>query len=233
MRINKTNSLTKNPTDMITDTENSLSFWQQQLENWLEQHHTETDGAHDIAHFRRVWKTAHALNQAEGSQGDELVLLAAAYLHDIISLPKNHPERHLSSRLAAKEAAVILLELGFPKEKINAVGHAIEAHSFSANLPTETWEAKLLQDADRMEALGAIGLARVFYTSGRMEREMFDPYDPLAKHRQLDDMQFALDHFFVKLYKVADTMQTTAGKTMAEQRRKYLEAYVTQLLTEL
>ena len=119
------------------------------------------------------------------------------------------------------------------QEKINAVGHAIEAHSFSANLPTETWEAKLLQDADRMEALGAIGLARVFYTSGRMEREMFDSYDPLAKHRQLDDMQFALDHFFVKLYKVADTMQTAAGRKMAEQRRKYLEEYVTQLLTEL
>ena len=218
---------------MIADTKNLLSFWQQQLENWLEQHHTETDGAHDIAHFRRVWKTARTLNQDEGAQGDDLVLLAAAYLHDIISLPKNHPDRHLSSRLAAKEAAVILLELDFPQEKIPAVAHAIEAHSFSANLPAETWEAKLLQDADRMEALGAIGLARVFYTSGRMEREMFDPYDPLAKHRQLDDMQFALDHFFVKLYKVADTMQTAAGRKMAEQRRKYLEEYVTQLLTEL
>ena len=210
-----------------------LNHWQQQLENWLEQHHTETDGAHDIAHFRRVWKTARALNQAEGAQGDELVLLAAAYLHDIVSLPKNHPERHLSSRLAAKEAVVILLELGFPAEKINAVGHAIEVHSFSANLPAKTLEAKLLQDADRMEALGAIGLARVFYTSGRMEREMFDPYDPLARHRQLDDMQFALDHFFVKLYKVADSMQTNAGREMAKQRRKYLERYVKQLISEL
>lgn len=210
-----------------------LNYWQEQLENWLEQHHTETDGAHDIAHFRRVWKTARTLNQAEGTQGDELVLLAAAYLHDIVSLPKNHPDRHLSSRLAAKEAAIILLELGFPAAKINAVGHAIEAHSFSANLPAETLEARLLQDADRMEALGAIGLARVFYTSGRMEREMFDPYDPLAKHRPLDDMQYALDHFFVKLYKVADSMQTGAGREMAKQRRKYLEGYVKQLLKEL
>ena len=125
------------------------------------------------------------------------------------------------------------MELGFPTDKINTVCHAIEAHSFSANLPANTLEAKLLQDADRMEALGAIGLARVFYTSGRMEREMFDPYDPLAKHRQLNDMQFALDHFFVKLYKVADSMQTTAGLEMAKQRRKYLEGYVKQLLQEL
>ncbi len=207
--------------------------WQAELERWLEQHHAADDGAHDIAHFRRVWKTAQQLNQAEGGAGDELILLAAAYLHDIVSLPKNHPERHLSSRLAAREAAVILLELEFPPEKIPAVCHAIEAHSFSANLPAHTQEARLLQDADRMEALGAIGLARVFYTSGRMQRAMFDPYDPLARHRQLDDQAYALDHFFVKLYKVADSMQTQAGRQMAQARRQLLERYVEDLLQEL
>ena len=207
--------------------------WQAELERWLEQHHAADDGAHDIAHFRRVWKTAQQLNQAEGATADELILLAAAYLHDIVSLPKNHPERHLSSRLAAREAAVILLELEFPPEKIPAVCHAIEAHSFSANLPAYTQEARLLQDADRMEALGAIGLARVFYTSGRMQRAMFDPYDPLARHRQLDDQAYALDHFFVKLYKVADSMQTQAGRQMAQARRQLLERYVEDLLQEL
>ena len=207
--------------------------WQAELERWLEQHHAADDGAHDIAHFRRVWKTAQQLNQAEGATADELILLAAAYLHDIVSLPKNHPERHLSSRLAAREAAVILLELEFPPEKIPAVCHAIEAHSFSVNLPAHTQEARLLQDADRMEALGAIGLARVFYTSGRMQRAMFDPYDPLARHRQLDDQAYALDHFFVKLYKVADSMQTQAGRQMAQARRQLLERYVEDLLQEL
>ena len=138
-----------------------------------------------------------------------------------------------SSRLAAKEAALILLALNFPTDEIDSVCHAIEAHSFSANIEAKTIEAKILQDADRMEALGAIGLARVFYTSGRMEREMFDPYDPLAEYRQLDDLQFALDHFFVKLYKVAETMQTEAGKQLAEQRKAFLQAYVEQLLMEL
>lgn len=218
---------------MIQQDSSQLAHWQSELERWLEQHHTETDGAHDIAHFRRVWKTARQLNQQEGGPANELVLLAAAYLHDIVSLPKNHPERHLSSRFAAKEAAVILLDLHFPMEIIDSVCHAIEAHSFSANLEAKTIEAKILQDADRMEALGAIGLARVFYTSGRMEREMFDPYDPLAEYRQLDDLQFALDHFFVKLYKVAESMQTKAGTQMAQQRRAFLEQYVSQLLTEL
>ncbi len=218
---------------MIQQDSAQLTDWQSELELWLEQHHTETDGAHDIAHFRRVWKTARQLNQQEGHPANELVLLAAAYLHDIVSLPKNHPDRHLSSRLAAKEAALILLELNFPTDEIDSVCHAIEAHSFSANIEAKTIEAKILQDADRMEALGAIGLARVFYTSGRMEREMFDPYDPLAEYRQLDDLQFALDHFFVKLYKVAETMQTEAGKQLAEQRKAFLQAYVEQLLMEL
>jgi uncharacterized protein len=211
----------------------TLSDWQYELESWLDQHHTIDDGAHDIAHFRRVWKTARQLNQAEGEQGNDLVLLAAAYLHDIISLPKDHPERHLSSRLAAREAESLLTELEFPSELIPSVCHAIEAHSFSAALSAETLEARLLQDADRMEALGAIGLARVFYTSGRMQRAMFDPVDPLAHHRPLDDLAFALDHFFVKLYKVADGMQTAAGKAMAERRRHVLERYVEDLLQEL
>ncbi len=211
----------------------TLTHWQNQLESWLDQHHTMDDGAHDIAHFRRVWKTAQQLNRAEGQQADELVLLAAAYLHDIISLPKDHPERHLSSRLAAREAIFILNELAFPEALIPATCHAIEAHSFSAALPAETLEAKLLQDADRMEALGAIGLARVFYTSGRMQRAMFDPFDPLARHRPLDDLAYALDHFFVKLYKVADSMQTKSGRAMALQRRHVLERYVEDLLQEL
>lgn len=211
----------------------TLTQWQEELERYLEQHHQADDGAHDIAHFRRVWRTARALNAAEGHRADERVLLAAAYLHDIISLPKNHPERHLSSRLAAREAERILAELDFPTSLLPAVSHAIEAHSFSANLPARSLEAKLIQDADRMEALGAIGLARVFYTSGRMGRDLFDPYDPLAERRPLDDLQYALDHFFVKLYKVADSMQTEAGRQLARQRRHYLEEYVEQLLGEL
>ena len=211
----------------------TVSQWQATLERWLEQHHSIDDGAHDIAHFRRVWKTAQQLNAAEGGTANELILVAAAYLHDIVSLPKNHPERHLSSRLAARQASVILSELHFPEELIPAVCHAIAAHSFSADLPATTQEAKLLQDADRMEALGAIGLARVFYTSGRMQRAMFDPVDPLAQYRPLDDIAFALDHFFVKLYRVADSMQTASGRQMAQDRRRILERYVEDLLQEI
>ncbi|HNX94893.1 MAG TPA: HD domain-containing protein [Holophaga sp.] len=212
---------------------NEVEHWQNALEAWMDAHHETEDGAHDIAHFRRVWRTAQALNAAEGHPADPLVLLAAAYLHDIVSLPKNHPERHASSRLAALKADRILRGLGFPLDRILSVRHAIEAHSFSANIPAQTIEARILQDADRMEALGAIGLARVFYTSGRMQRAMFHPEDPLAEHRPLDDIAFGLDHFFTKLYKVADSLQTEAGRSMARERRRVLERYVEDLLREL
>jgi len=207
--------------------------WPEQLETWLLDHHVCDDGAHDLSHFRRVWRTAQELNAEEGHRADTEVLVAAAYLHDIVALRKDHPQRHTSSRLAAAKAAEILAELHFPEAKISAVRHAIEAHSFSAKIAPETLEARIIQDADRMEALGAIGLARVFYTSGRMQRELFDPVDPLAKNRPLDDIRFGLDHFFVKLYTLVDTMQTQAGRHLAEARRAVLERYVEDLLREL
>lgn len=85
-----------------------------------------------------------------------------------------------------------------------------------------------------MEALGAIGFGTgVLGTPGRMQRAMFDPFDPLARHRPLDDLAYALDHFFVKFYKVADSMQTKSGRAMALQRRHVLERYVEDLLQEL
>jgi uncharacterized protein len=211
----------------------TLQAWKERLEAWFGANHDSDDGAHDLSHFRRVWRTARELNEAEGSPADALVLLAAAYLHDVVALPKSHPERHTSSRLAAAEAERILRGMGFPEEKLALVQHAIEAHSFSARIAATTPEAKIIQDADRMEALGAIGIARVFYTSGRMQRAMFHPEDPLGKARPLDDVAYGLDHFFVKLYSLVDSMQTAAGRSMALRRRQVLERYVQDLLGEL
>lgn len=125
-----------------------LQQWQQEFETWLSEHHLEQDAAHDIFHFRRVWATAQKLCDHETVDG--LVVLTACYFHDIVSLPKNHPERHRSSVLAAKEANRILRNDFplFPPARIPAVVHAIEAHSFSAKIAPATLEAKIVQDAD-------------------------------------------------------------------------------------
>lgn len=161
------------------------------------------------------------------------VLMAACYLHDLVSLPKDHPERHLASRQAAKAAGPVLRGLGFSDEQCAATAHAIEAHSFSAGIEPVSAEAKILRDADRMEALGAIGLARCFAVSGALGRALFDGADPFATARTLDDRAFALDHFAVKLLKLPETMLTGAGRRMAVARAAVMRRYLEDLADEL
>ena len=133
-----------------------LVQWQERFERWLKAHHATDDTAHDISHFRRVWHTSQRLMKDQG--GDALVILTACYFHDIVSLPKNHPQRGRSSQLASAKAIAILREAfaDFPAHHYAAIQHAIEAHSFSAGITPLTVEAKIVQDADRLEALGRL-----------------------------------------------------------------------------
>ena len=211
----------------------SLTLWQSRFENWLHTSWPQDDKAHDIAHFRRVWKTAQHIMQ--GTEADPLVVLTACYFHDVVNLPKNHPQRHLASSKAAVETRRILSEdfIDFPVELHNAVAHAIQAHSFSAGIKPETLEARIVQDADRLESLGAIGLARVFYTSGALGRALFDSGDPLGRDRQLDDASWTLDHFQKKLLRLPDTMQTAEGKRLAQHNVAFLVTYMAKLCAEL
>lgn len=124
------------------------------------------DGSHDAAHLIRVWKNAARIQAEEG--GDPRSLAAAVLLHDCVSVEKNSPLRTEASRLAAEKATGILRELGWDAEETAAVAHAILTHSFSANIEPETLEARILQDADRLDAIGMVGAARCFYIAGRM-----------------------------------------------------------------
>lgn len=191
------------------------------------------DSSHDLNHFKRVAKLAFEINEIEGKKADESILIASAYLHDIVSLPKNHPDRKQSSRLAADKAEEVLLKSNFPKNKIKSVKHCICAHSFSANITPETIEAKIIQDADRMEAIGAIGLARCFYVSGLMKRSLFESSDPFASYRELDDSEYAVDHFYKKLLLIKDSMQTDGAKIIARSRHDVLLSFLESLKKEL
>lgn len=207
--------------------------WQQRFESWLDEHHASEDSAHDISHFRRVWMTARKIMIHH--QADPLVVLTACYFHDIVSLPKNHPERSQSSRLAARKTRDILHRdfPDFPPDRFAAVEHAIEAHSFSAGIAPQSIEAKIVQDADRLEALGAIGLARVFAVSGALGVALFDAEDPFADARSLDDRAFALDHFQTKLLRLPDTMQTDVGRDLAQHNADFLVHFMAKLSAEL
>ena len=191
-----------------------------------------TDGAHDPGHLARVWTNARAIALEEPGV-DWRVLEAAVWFHDLVNLPKNSPDRARASVLSAEAAVSFLRGDGFAEDKLQAVAHAIAAHSFSAGIAPQTAEARILQDADRLEALGAIGLARMFLISGRMGGGIVDMDDPMALHRPLDDKRFALDHLEVKLLGLPATMQTRTGRLMAEERAEWMMSFRTRILAEI
>ena len=208
-----------------------LNTWRERLRA-LAASSADDDGAHDASHLDRVWRNAQAIMAGEsaesaesGAQPDALAVLAACYLHDLVNVPKNDPRRTQASRLSAEVARTELQRLGFPADKLDAVAHAIEAHSFSAAIPATTLEAKIVQDADRLDGLGAVGLARMFYIAGRMGSSLAHGADPLGMDRPLDDKAYSLDHIPVKLAKLPGMMQTAAGRRLGEQRLALLEDF--------
>lgn len=192
----------------------------------------EGDAAHDVAHTDRVWANAQVIARGE-TTCDMMVLLAACYFHDLVTLPKDSPDRARASALSAQAAAPVLQALGLDTAQTRNACHAITAHSFSANIAPETLEAKILQDADRIEALGAIGIARCFATTGMMGGGLFHGLDPFGLDRPLNDRAYAVDHFRIKLLGLPATMQTTSGRELAENRAQVLRDFLDQLATEL
>lgn len=200
--------------------------WVQSFEAYLSEHGQKDDAAHDLAHFRRVYRTALRIAEEDA---DSEVLSAAAYFHDLVSLPKNHPERNQSSYLAAQEAEKILAAMNFPAHKLKSVFHAIHAHSFSANVKPNTIEAKIIQDADRIEALGALGIVRCLYIGAKLGRECYHPTDFFGTGRELNDQLYTIDHFFIKLFNLQDLFQTEKGRDLAVQRTEFMREFVEEL----
>jgi len=196
----------------------------------------EQDPAHDLAHLDRVWTNAHRIARNEtGDKSDAnlRVLMAAAYLHDLVNLPKDAPNRAEASTLSAEQAEPILGGLGFTDAEIKATQHAIAAHSYSAGIPAQSTEAHILRDADRLDALGAIGIARTFIVAGNMGRAIYDPADPFAAERKLDDQDWSIDHWHLKLLQLPGEMVTLKGREIAEKRARLMLAYLEQLAKEI
>jgi len=187
--------------------------------------------AHDHSHVRRVAATARRLAQAEG--GREEVAVAAALLHELWNYPKDHPESARSGEVCAEHARDVMRADGCDASFTDAVAYAISVHSFSRGIVPATLEAKLLQDADRIDALGAIGIARCFATCTEMKRPFYSPDDPFCAARSPEDKLWGIDHFYRKLLLVPATLHTESARRLAEPRAAFLRTYLEQLAQEI
>jgi uncharacterized protein len=179
----------------------------------------------------RVYKNAQKICKKE--KGNQKLILCATLLHDIVSYPKSDKRSKLSSIHSAKKSEQILKKYDFTTEEITIISNAIRDHSFSQNKVPSTLEGKILQDADRLDAIGAIGIARVFATGGSLKRPFYNIDDPFCKARKPDDKTWTIDHFYQKLLNLESHMNTKSGKIEAKKRTKVLREFLKQLKQEL
>ncbi len=209
----------------------NLSDWEKKFEIKISEIATADDPAHDLLHFKRVVQNAKKLCSLE--KGKFEVVVPAAWLHDFVIVPKNSPLRSQASKLSAQGAIDFLSEIQYPKEFFDDIAHAIEGHSFSANIDVKTIEGKIVLDADRLDGLGAIGIARCFATVGLLRRPLYSDEDPFCEVRILDDSQFTIDHFYKKLFKTAETLKTQSGIEEGRSRVEVMKKFLSQLSSEV
>ena len=207
------------------------STWKEKFVAFLDAQMDRADAAHDRAHVERVVTTARRLARTEDAQME--VVVPAAWLHDCVAVPKDDPRREQASVLAAEAAGDFLSEAGYPTHWVDDIEHAIAAHSYSGDVPPETLEAKVVQDADRLDALGAVGIARCFMVGGALDHALYDPDDPFCENRPPDDDTYSIDHFFAKLLTLPDTMKTDAGRAEGERRAQFMRSYLDRLAEEI
>ncbi|PEF72217.1 phosphohydrolase [Bacillus pseudomycoides] len=192
----------------------------------------ETDACgHDWYHIERVHKLALSLSEKEG--GDRFVIEMAALLHDVADEKLNESEE-----AGMKKVSDWLEGLNVTEEETEHILHIIMNMSYKGGHggKVSTLEGKIVQDADRLDALGAIGIARTFAYGGAKGRLMYDPNIPpreemtKEEYRKNDDP--SLNHFYEKLLKLKDLMNTDAAKREAEIRHRYMEEFIEQFMKE-
>ncbi len=193
---------------------------------------TKGDPAHDFEHTKRVLNMA--IKIGENTEGADLeVLIPAALFHDAIVFRKDDPKNKQATELSAEIARSVLAKLqNFPYLKIKLVEVCIRECSFSKGIPASTLESKILQDADRLEATGAIAILRTFSSGGQMERPFYNPEDPFRENSK-PNTEYGLDLFPRRLFLVSSSMNTEIAKNIAARRHKFLVSFVDELRTEL
>lgn len=189
------------------------------------------DPAHDFEHVMRVYRNSEKIGKREGARMK--LLLSAALLHDIVSISKSDRKSSNSSLKSAILAQKILKRHGYSRDEIGIISDAIRDHSFSRGKVPETIEGKVLQDADRLDAIGAMGIARAFSVGGRGNRPFYSKLDPFCQRRRPDDQKWTLDHFYKKLLILEKMMNTKTAKIETKRRTKIMQKYLNDLKKEI
>ena len=191
----------------------------------------DADPAHDILHVRRVAALARTIAAAEGA--DPLVCVGAALLHELVNLPKDHPESWRSGDLCAEAAASVLREEGVDADRSAEICACIRDHAFSKGVTPASLPARIVQDADRLDAIGAVGVARLFATCQAMRTPFYSEHDPLCRERSPDDRRFGLDHFFRKLLRIPAGLHTDSARQLAGPRAVLMDDFLNRFAREL
>lgn len=198
--------------------------------------YSDNDSAHGFDHVLRVTRLAERLAAEEGA--DLEIVRTAALLHDIARAEQertgtNHAE------LGAQRARAILA--GNPPERVDAVAAAIEQHRFRVDNPPDTLEAQVLYDADKLDAIGAVGVARAYAYGGQSQQRLWAEVEPSYAAQSADAVERSLangEHtpvheFVFKLARLKDRMLTESGRRMAAERHDYMVAFFARLEQEV
>jgi uncharacterized protein len=192
---------------------------------------TKDDPSHDFQHIFRVYNLA--LQIAKKEKADLDILIPATLFHDTVVYMKNHPNSKSEAEESAEMAKSILeSHKDYPQEKIEKVATCIKQCSFSKGIVPDLLESKILQDADRLEATGAVSIMRTFSSGGQMNRPFYDPADPFCKKGTVP-FRSGIDLFYMRLLVVEKGMHTKFAKQIAKRRTSFLKNFLTELKMEL
>ncbi|MFN3454749.1 MAG: HD domain-containing protein [Pseudobdellovibrio sp.] len=209
----------------------NLDLFENLISEKIKEKFLNEEPSHDFLHFSRVVKIAKELTRKENAKIE--VVMPAAWLHDFVLVPKDDPKREQASNLSAEAAIQFLKEINYPDQHFTEIKHAIRTHSYSAGIRPETVEAQIVQDADRLDALGAIGIARCFVTAGLLKNKLYSITDPFCEKRTPNDRENTIDHFYKKLLNLEAKLNTPSAKEEGVRRTQVLRQYLKDLSLEI
>lgn len=191
------------------------------------------ESGHDWSHVQRVWKMSLKIAGQEG--GDRLVISMAALLHDIADHKFHHGDLKAGGDAARRWLNEINLDPGI-SERIADIVNKVSFKGSGMRDEMDSLEGKIVQDADRLDAMGAIGIARAFSYGGFKKRIMYDPTIPPLVHDTFEayagNSNPTINHFYEKLLLLKDRMHTATARRIAEERHAFMEVYLEQFFRE-